>query len=100
MDAPRDFTAFLEAQRALYRRDLPDRVARLAALVADGSDLDTAEREAHSIAGSAGTFGLDDVGRLARRIELAVHDARAHGHALRGDIAVDLAELEKHAASS
>ena len=103
MAAPGDFLSFLAARRAAYRGELPGRVARLAQLVADASGreaLETLEREAHSLAGSAATFGMEEVGRIARRIELAVHEAREHGRGVSGDPAVarDLRELQDHAA--
>jgi HPt (histidine-containing phosphotransfer) domain-containing protein len=65
---------YLEAQRVEYRRSLPGRLARIGASwrpAAGPPDLATLEREAHSIAGSSGTFGLAAVGEAARVLEQA-----------------------------
>jgi HPt (histidine-containing phosphotransfer) domain-containing protein len=72
--------AFLEEQRADYTRSLPLRLEQVAALwqqVLKGEDaakaLTTLERHAHSIAGSAATFGWAELGLAAQALELAVH---------------------------
>lgn len=72
--------AFLEEQRADYTRSLPLRLAQIAALwqqVLQGEEaaqaLPTLERHAHSIAGSAATFGWAELGLAAQALELAVH---------------------------
>jgi HPt (histidine-containing phosphotransfer) domain-containing protein len=72
--------AFLEEQRADYTRSLPLRLAQIASLwrqVLVGEDVATAlptlERHAHSIAGSAATFGWAELGLAAQALELAVH---------------------------
>ena len=72
--------AFLEEQRADYTRSLPLRLEQIAALwqqVLKGEDtaqaLPTLERHAHSIAGSAATFGWAELGLAAQALELAVH---------------------------
>jgi HPt (histidine-containing phosphotransfer) domain-containing protein len=72
--------AFLEEQRADYTRSLPLRLEQIASLwrqVLLGEDVATAlptlERHAHSIAGSAATFGWAELGLAAQALELAVH---------------------------
>lgn len=72
--------AFLEEQRADYTRSLPLRLAQIAALwrqILTGEDVAAAlpklERHAHSIAGSAATFGWAELGLAAQALELAVH---------------------------
>lgn len=72
--------AFLEEQRADYTRSLPLRLEQVASLwrqVLQGEDTAAAlpllERHAHSIAGSAATFGWADLGLAAQALELAVH---------------------------
>ena len=80
--------AFLKEQRADYTRSLPLRLAQIAALwqqVLKGEDtaqaLPTLERHAHSIAGSAATFGWADLGVAAQALELAVHPHAEAGQA-------------------
>ncbi|WP_411885058.1 Hpt domain-containing protein [Polaromonas sp. YR568] len=72
--------AFLQEQRADYTRSLPLRLEQVASLwqqVLKGEDVAQAltalERHAHSIAGSAATFGWADLGLAAQALELAVH---------------------------
>lgn len=72
--------AFLEEQRADYTRSLPLRLEQVASLwrqVLQGEDVARAlpalERHAHSIAGSAATFGWAQLGLAAQALELAVH---------------------------
>jgi HPt (histidine-containing phosphotransfer) domain-containing protein len=85
-----DFEAFLAQQRADYGRALPARVAGLreawqrAAASRSDDDYRTLEREAHSIAGSGGTFGFPMVGTAARDLEGAIgrRDDTAIGAAL------------------
>jgi len=81
--------AFLQEQRADYTRSLPLRLEQLASLwqqVRQGEDLAGAlpalERHAHSIAGSAATFGWADLGLAAQALELAVHPHVEAGQAL------------------
>lgn len=57
-----------DAVLAQYRRDLPARITALEALLAAGR-LDELRRALHSLAGSAGTFGLPQVGDAARAAE-------------------------------
>lgn len=75
---PDDFLAFLAASRSAYLEALPARVTELEVLWARASEgnhresLADLERAAHSIAGSAGTFGVAGVGEAGRRLEIAV----------------------------
>jgi HPt (histidine-containing phosphotransfer) domain-containing protein len=86
------FEEFLARQRADYGRALPARVAALreawlrAAASRSDEDYRTLEREAHSIAGSGGTFGFPAVGTAARELE---------GAAERRDEAAIVAALER-----
>ncbi len=78
MSSQGDFEEFLARQRADYGRALPARIAGLreawqrAAASRSDEDYRTLEREAHSIAGSGGTFGFPAVGTAARELEGAV----------------------------
>jgi HPt (histidine-containing phosphotransfer) domain-containing protein len=81
-----DFLHFLEEQRADYRRGLPkklDDMERLASLIGtDPSvDLATLERLAHSMAGSGGTFGFEELGDAAKALEMSVQRLRESGDA-------------------
>ena len=74
------FLAFLDVQRADYRRALPQRVAQIELLwhqVLNGDSsadaLATLERCAHSLAGSGATFGFAGMGSAARDLELTVN---------------------------
>ena len=73
------FLAFMELQRADYRRALPQRLAQIELLwnqvlnhESAAQALATLERCAHSLAGSDATFGFVGVGSAARELELAV----------------------------
>ena len=83
------FAAFLEEQRLDYQRSLPPRVAQMQALwqqVLDGQApadaLPTLERHAHSIAGSAATFGCAPLGNAARALEMILTPLVESGAAL------------------
>lgn len=74
----------VQQHRAAYLHTLPARLAQLDALsrqLADASQrtglLPALERCAHSLAGSAGTFGFAAVGESARRLELLAEEALA-----------------------
>lgn len=79
----------LQQYRAAYLSTLPGRLAQLDALADQLPDpalavsvLPALERCAHSLAGSAGTFGLAQLGETARKLEHAVEEERAGaGHA-------------------
>jgi HPt (histidine-containing phosphotransfer) domain-containing protein len=81
--------AFLEEQRADYTRSLPRRLEQVATLwqqILNGDDLaqalPTLERHAHSLAGSAATFGWADLGRAAQALELALEPHVSAGQPL------------------
>jgi len=83
------FLAFLEAQRADYRRSLPQRLAQIESLwrqvlngEAPAQALTTLERCAHSLAGSGATFGFAALGDAARVLELAVNPLLGVAHTL------------------
>jgi HPt (histidine-containing phosphotransfer) domain-containing protein len=83
---PEDFLRFLEEQRQDYRRGLPDKLARMASIVerldrGDPAELAGLERLAHSMAGSGGTFGFDELGAAAKALELAVQRLSESGPA-------------------
>lgn len=74
--------ALLQQHRAAYLQALPARLGQLDALAPTLGDprqhadvLPALERLAHSLAGSAGTFGFRDLGDTARALELAVDEA-------------------------
>ena len=78
MSANAEMLAFFDRQRESYGRTLPERFARIERLWTSvahgrsGPDREALEREAHSLAGSGGTFGWPEVGNAARQLELAV----------------------------
>ena len=81
------FSAFLEAQRADYRRSLPQRLVQIEtlwrqALNDESSALASLERCAHSLAGSGATFGFAALGDAARALELAVSPLLGAAHTL------------------
>jgi HPt (histidine-containing phosphotransfer) domain-containing protein len=78
------FLQLVQQHRAAYLHGLPARLAQLDGLsrqlasAAQRTDvLPALERCAHSLAGSAGTFGFAAVGESARRLELLAEEARA-----------------------
>lgn len=48
---------------------LADTADKMAKLAINGHDRELVKREAHSVKGSAATFGFDDLARLARELE-------------------------------
>ncbi|MGH8689487.1 MAG: Hpt domain-containing protein, partial [Burkholderiales bacterium] len=60
--------AEFDAIIAEYRATLPQKVSRLEQLLEAGSIAEL-RRELHTLAGSAGTFGLPQVGAAARAAE-------------------------------
>jgi len=60
--------AEFDALLAEYRRDLPDALARIDALLVAGR-LKELRRALHTLAGSAGTYGLPRVGQAAAAAE-------------------------------
>ena len=91
MSASAEMLAFFDRQRETYGRMLPARLATIDALwlrVSGGgteAERHALEREAHSLAGSGGTFGWPDVGTAARELELAI--SRDDERAIRAAIA-------------
>ena len=79
-----DFLHFLEEQRRDYRRGLPqklDEMESLASRIGTDPSIDLAklERLAHSMAGSGGTFGFEDLGDAAKALELSVQRLKESG---------------------
>jgi HPt (histidine-containing phosphotransfer) domain-containing protein len=81
LHASNEFLLALHVQRTAYLRALPAKVDMIEALwsafLRDGRDegrLEEAERHAHSIAGSAGTFGLQELSLKGRVLELLLQD--------------------------
>ena len=80
-EAMSSFLDALQRHRTAYLLTLPGRLAELDALARRLEDpgqlaatLAGLERCAHALAGSAGTFGLSDLGESARALELEVED--------------------------
>jgi HPt (histidine-containing phosphotransfer) domain-containing protein len=100
MSANAEMLAFFERQRESYGRRLPERFANIDRLwlsLAHGggdSDRDALEREAHSLAGSSGTFGWPQLGAAARQLELAV--SLGDEHAISAAMAILRREFEIH----
>jgi periplasmic divalent cation tolerance protein len=102
-EPPESFLAFLETSRRAYVASLPGMLAALEPLWIDAGDATGAEglaeleRASHSIAGTAGTFGLTQVGSAGRNLELAVHRLAATDAAGtvagRAEVGLALAEL-------
>lgn len=70
-----DFDAELEALRTEYRSRLPDKVEELATAVQsalstrNAEDTQRAQRLAHTLKGTAGSYGFDDLARRVERID-------------------------------
>jgi len=89
MTTPQEqFQAFLALQRADYRRALPGKVSQLQAAwtaLAPGAAsaaLGELERQAHTLAGTAGTLGFRELGLAARSLEELLVRAGAGGMGL------------------
>ncbi len=101
------FRAFLAQQRVEYQRALPDKLAQLQALWlaldtgATPPALTGLERLAHTLAGTAGTMGLREVGLAARALEDLLVRAGEGGAALTpaqcSEIALAVAALHSSA---
>lgn len=70
---------FIEAQRADYQRTLPEKMTQIETLwqgarqAGEAPDkLSTLERLAHSLHGTAGTYGFRDLSHAGHTLELAV----------------------------
>jgi HPt (histidine-containing phosphotransfer) domain-containing protein len=97
-----DFEAFLDQQRAAYRRALPEKMRQAHALwlasEMAAQALSDLERLAHTLAGTAGTLGFQAVGLAAKALELRLQQAREAGPDLaaaqRPEIALAVAALQ------
>jgi HPt (histidine-containing phosphotransfer) domain-containing protein len=68
----------LDELRAEYRAELPGKLAHLKALLAQNR-LKELHRALHTLAGSAGTFGLPAVGEAARAAEAHIESGKTEG---------------------
>jgi len=80
----RDLGKEFQKLRAEFRGSLPAKLKRLRSLweridceAPDGDALEILTREIHSMAGSAGTFGLPQVSKVAAAAEDALHGLKA-----------------------
>lgn len=78
------FAELLQQHRAAYVESLPKRLVQLEVLAGQLEDparqseaLTALERCAHSLAGSAGTFGFTGLGEVARSLELLLDEEGA-----------------------
>ncbi|MES2977036.1 MAG: Hpt domain-containing protein [Pseudomonadota bacterium] len=104
-----EFSAFLELQRSEFRQAAPQRVAALRSLweqalqpSAFPEALRELERKTHSLAGSFGTFGLNEPGQLAFRLESLLRpllEQPATMDTAAADIAATLDELGRSVAA-
>jgi HPt (histidine-containing phosphotransfer) domain-containing protein len=81
-----DFLHFLEEQRGEYGRGLPKKLEAMEQIISSigtdpSVDLVGLERLAHSMAGSGGTFGFEELGDAAKALELSVQRLRESGDA-------------------
>lgn len=81
---PDDFMRFLEEQRVDYCRGLPRKLEEMERLVSGigkdpAVDLTSLERLAHSMAGSGGTFGFEELGHAAKALEMSVQRLNESG---------------------
>ncbi len=90
--------AFLEEQRAEYTRSLPRRLEQVASLWQQilneeglAEALPAFERHAHSIAGSAATFGWADLGLAAQALEQAIEPHVGAGQPLQAEVQAEVA---------
>jgi CheY-like chemotaxis protein len=97
-DAGASFQAQLAAMSRQFAEQLPGRLAEMQALLAklqqevDPERLETLHRMAHSLAGSAGSFGLPEVGKAARQLETCLKPV-AHGEQALPDRHLDIWHL-------
>jgi HPt (histidine-containing phosphotransfer) domain-containing protein len=104
-DALTTVAALLQQHRAAYLQSLPARLGQLDALnpalddpARNATTLPVLERLAHSLAGSAGTFGFRVLSDTARALELAVQallDGDGDTQRLRESAAVMREELHR-----
>lgn len=95
------FAEFLQQHRAAYVESLPRRLRQLEVLAEQLEDparqseaLTALERCAHSLAGSAGTFGFAGLGEVARSLELLLDEEG--GTARRTSILDGVVTLRQH----
>lgn len=89
--------ALLRSIWARQREDVLGRVALIEAALAGApaeAERGEAARQAHMLAGTAGTFGFPDASALARKIELALDAGAAVDDGLRAAAAALRAALE------
>lgn len=67
----------LEALRRRFADRLPGMVLELEEACRAPEKLEEAIRRAHTLAGTAGTFGLTELGRLARALEILLREGGA-----------------------
>lgn len=79
MPLPEDVERQLAALRTAYARDLPEKVRRIEAAFEafsaqpwEEERCTTACRFAHSLAGSSGTYGFGELGKIAKALELLI----------------------------
>lgn len=84
--SPEDIDAALLAIAEAYRARLPERLQAIADSLAQceaqpgtAAHGDTLVRHIHMLAGSAGTFGLTELGTRATELEIALNDFLASG---------------------
>ncbi|MDP1567126.1 MAG: Hpt domain-containing protein [Polaromonas sp.] len=111
MSTPQEqFQAFLALQRAEYQQALPEKLAQLQALwraidpdaatpaTPATPAMDELERQAHTLAGTAGTMGFREVGLAAKSLEGLLAQAGEGGTVLtpvqRSEISLALAALQ------
>ncbi|SNT10984.1 Hpt domain-containing protein [Noviherbaspirillum humi] len=76
----------LEALRRRYHAGLPGRLAQIKAAAErcqamQPEDVETLHRLLHSLAGSAGVYGMPELGAEARRLEVVLKQVKPGGHA-------------------
>ena len=97
---PKAIQAQFEALKAAFRQQLPPRVAELEAAWAAG-DATSTHRHAHKLAGTAGTFGVQEVSTAARTLEHVLGPVREGApltEEVREEVETHLARLRELAA--
>ena len=91
------FQKFLDQQRLEYRRSLRLKISDIESLwrdVKSGEDVEarlvTLERLAHTLAGTAGTFGFLEVGLAAKHLEELLQKALKTAHPVLPDQGADI----------
>jgi DNA-binding response OmpR family regulator/EAL domain-containing protein (putative c-di-GMP-specific phosphodiesterase class I)/HPt (histidine-containing phosphotransfer) domain-containing protein len=99
-ETPQEIAERLRAVTDKFKAELPERIGALkAALEALPGSLDEARHAAHKLAGGCGTFGLHELGAIARRIETtldaAIGEKRTPSETEQGLAFADLALLQQ-----